>query len=492
MPAMSKVLAMAWAVAAAVGMFAAAQAQVVPVADTPPMGWNSWDAYGLTITEAQFRDNVAVMHNKLLGGGWRYAVIDEGWFFENPEDRPTPEKLHYAIDPNGRYVPTPLRFPSAGDGTPVAVVTPPEAKLAATVQNASFVALADWLHAQGMLFGIHIVRGIPRVSVERNLPIAGSDFHAQDAADTSDACPWDPTNWGVKENAAGQAWYDSLLKQYAAWGVDLLKVDCIGSHPYKEDEIDMIRQAIDRTGRPIVLSLSPGPMALDHAAQATSMANMWRISDDEWDLWSAAEGKNFPQGVKDQFARLAAWEPYAKAGNWPDADMLAIGELRPHPGWGDPRSTRLTFNEQKTMVTLWAMARSPLIVGANLTLLDSKTFVLLGNPTVVELDQKGSQPREALHDGDLVAWRSSLSKGREALAVFNLGEHTMPVHRNFAAFDPALGSRYWRVTDVWLDRGTGLRRSVNALIPPHACLLLVLSPVLEVPVPSLKLPLPLK
>jgi hypothetical protein len=356
------------------------------------------------------------------------------------------------------------------------------------------VALADWVHAQGMLFGIHIVRGIPRASVERNLPIASSDFHAQDAADQNDACPWDPTNWGVQQNAAGQAWYDSLLKQYASWGVDLLKVDCIGANPYKEDEIDMIRQAIDRTGRPIVLSLSPGPMALEHGKQAASMANMWRISDDEWDQWEFPHpnGKGFPQGVLSQFARLAAWEPYAKSGNWPDADMLAIGELRPTPGWGQPRATRLTFEEQKTLMTLWAIARSPLIVGANLTLMDSKTLYLLGNPTVVELDQKGSQPHEAMHDGNLVVWRSSLSKGREALALFNLGEHTMPIHRRFEDFDPALGSKTWRVTDVWLDQGTGLRRSVNALIPPHACLLLVLNPVIPIPVPTLKLPLPLK
>ncbi len=473
---MSKVRGFALAVAAAAGLGATAGAQVVNVADTPPMGWNSWDAYGLTITEAQFRDNVSVMHTKLLGGGWRYAVIDEGWFFENPQDRPTPARLHYAIDPNGRYVPTPLRFPSAGDGAAISVPVPADAKLAATVQNSSFVALAEWVHAQGMLFGIHIVRGIPRVSVERNLPIAGSDFHAQDAADTTDACPWDPTNWGVKENAAGQAWYDSLLKQYAAWGVDLLKVDCIGSHPYKEDEIDMIRQAIDRTGRPIVLSLSPGPMALDHAAQAASLANMWRISDDEWDQWSAAEGKDFPQGVKDQFARLAAWEPYAKPGNWPDADMLAIGELRPHPGWGDPRSTRLGLEESKTLLTLWAIARSPLIVGANLTLMDSRTLYLLGNPQVVALDQESTHAFEAKHEGPLIAWRSSLPRGREALAVFNTGETPMKVQRDFADFDPDLGSKGWKTLDVWAGIDLGRQHAVHTQIPPHGCVLLWLEP----------------
>jgi hypothetical protein len=461
---------------AAMAAFLSAGAQVVNVADAPPMGWNSWDAYGLTVTEAQFRENATVLKNRLAPAGWRYAVIDEGWFFENPEDRGTPEKLHYALDPFGRYVPVPARFPSAGDGAAITVTVPANAKLAATIENTGFTALADWVHAQGLMFGIHIVRGIPRASVERNLPIAGSGFHAKDAADTTDACPWDPTNWGVKQNLAGQAWYDSLLKQYAEWGVDLLKVDCIGSHPYKEDEIDMIRQAIDRTGRPIVLSLSPGPMALEHAQEVGSMANMWRISDDEWDLWSAAEGKDFPQGVKDQFARLAAWQPFAKAGNWPDADMLAIGELKPHPGWGEPRTSRLTYDEQKTLLTLWAIAKSPLIVGANLTLMDNKTLVLLTNPDVIALDQEGSGEFEAKHEGAMIAWRTSLPKEREALAIFNTGDTPLRVQRDFADFDPDLGTRHWKVTDAWAAQELGHQRGVDATLAPHACLLLMLTP----------------
>ena len=122
---------------------------MVNVADAPPMGWNSWDAYGLTVTEAQFRENATVLKNRLAPAGWRYAVIDEGWFFENPEDRGTPEKLHYALDPFGRYVPVPARFPSAGDGAAITVTVPANAKLAATIENTGFTALADWVHAQG-------------------------------------------------------------------------------------------------------------------------------------------------------------------------------------------------------------------------------------------------------------------------------------------------------------------------------------------------------
>ena len=463
-----------WLWAAMVLGAGVAQGQQAMVAPTPPMGWNSWDSYGLTITEAQFRANVGVLRAKLLPFGWQYAVIDEGWFFFNPQDRPTPDKLHYAIDSYGRYVPVPARFPSAigrgGIGRPSAGTLP------VTLEETSFKSLGDSVHAQGLKFGIHIVRGIPRASVERNLPIEDSAFKAQDAADTSDACPWDPTNWGVKDNAAGQAWYDSLLRQYAAWGVDLLKVDCIADHPYKVSEIRMIRRAIDKAGRPMVLSLSPGPTQLSHAEEVGSLANMWRISDDVWDRWQKAPDQTieFPQSVKEQFARLAAWEPYAKPNNWPDADMLPIGELKPSPGDGKPRTSRLTPEEQRTQVTLWAIARSPLILGANLTMLDASTMALLTNRDLIRVNQTSTHSAEVMHDGDLVVWRADLPGGEKAIGLFNLGDAEMNLTKQLADFGADLGGRDWAVRNIW---GGGVAISGHEFVervPPHGCVLLML------------------
>ncbi|QMV20345.1 glycoside hydrolase family 27 protein [Granulicella sp. 5B5] len=446
------------------------------------MGWNSWDAYGLTITEPQFRANVSVLKAKLAPFGYNYAVIDEGWYFENPQDRDHPGTLHYAIDPTGRYVPVPARFPSAAENAQSFITLNGSAKpkLAATIEGTSFKALADWVHSQGLKFGIHIIRGIPRVSVERNLPIEGSAFHAMDAADTTDACPWDPTSWGVKDTPAGQAWYDSLMKQYADWGVDLIKVDCIGDHPYKLTEIKQIRRAIDKTGRPIVLSLSPGPMNLIYASEVGDFANMWRISDDEWDVWASTKKgpqgiSSFPQGVKDQFPRLASWAQYAKPGTWPDADMLAVGVLGPHPGWGDPRNSRFTPDEQRTLLTLWSIARSPLIVGANLTQLDPATLKLLTNKEVLALDQQGTNQHQALQEGDLIAWRSTLPNGHEALALFNLGDKPLTVQRTLASIDPALGGQQWKARDVWAGQYLpGILTSLNTKLPRHGCQLLLL------------------
>jgi hypothetical protein len=433
--------------------FCSAQKSSFPkaeIAPTPPMGWNSWDAYGLTITEDQFREDVAIEAAELKPIGWQYAVIDEGWFMRNPQDRPTPGKLVYEIDANGRYIPVPSRFPSA---------------LTKTGENTGFAALGSYVHSVGLRFGIHIVRGIPRVAVVANTPIAGSKFHVQDAADTTDACPWDPTNWGVKDNPAGQAWYDSLLAQYAAWGVDFLKVDCIASHPYKVTEIRMIQRAIAKTHRPIVLSLSPGPTALTDAKEVGELSEMWRISDDIWDFWT--NPKPFPRTLRGQFALIAAWQPYAKPGNWPDADMLPIGYLGPNPGDGVARDTRLTHDEQKTQLTLWSIARSPLILGANLTRLDDWTRALITNREIIAMDQQGHGQHQALEDGELIAWTSEGAGKSRYLAIFNLGDTALKVDRPFADFGlpgERAGVELW--TKAKLDNST----QVTVTLPPHGCI----------------------
>ena len=450
---------------------AGAAAPQSQVAQTPPMGWNSWDSYGLTVTEAAFRANAEVLKAKLLPFGWNYAVIDEGWFFENPKDRDTPEKLRYSIDPNGRYVPVPERFPSSGK----AAGHDSPGTFHVTTQETDFVALGTWVHAQGLKFGIHIVRGIPRASVERNLPIEGSSFHAVDAADQTDACPWDPTNWGIRDDAAGQAWYDSLLKQYAGWGVDLLKVDCISDHPYKQSEIRQIRRAIDKAGRPMVLSLSPGPTNIAHAAEVGELANMWRISDDVWDEWKTP-ASGFPMSVSSQFARFAAWQNYAKPGNWPDGDMLPLGKLEPFPGNGKARASKLTDTEQHTQMTLWAMARSPLILGANLTSLDAATLKMLTNKDLLAIDQTATASAEVLHEGDLIAWRADLPDGRFALGLFNVGESELKISRPLADFGGALAGRSWNTRNLWSGVAPAKTRQVIEPVAPHGCLLLLLTP----------------
>jgi hypothetical protein len=426
------------------------------------MGWNSWDSYGLTIDEAQFKANVDVLAERLKPAGYKYAVVDEGWYLLNPQ-KAKADEFQFRMDENGRYQPALNRFASAEGAS-------------------GFTPVAGYVHGKGLKFGIHIIRGIPKGATAQNTPIAGSRFHAADAADTSDTCPWNPDNFGVKDNAAGQAWYDSLILQYARWGVDYIKVDCIASHPYKGEEIRMIHRAIVKAAKatrrqPMVLSLSPGPAPLEKSAEVAANAQLWRISDDVWDRWERPESERFPQGVKNQFAVIASWVPHVKPGNWPDADMLPLGTLGPVPGWGKPRKTQLTPDEQRTLMALWAIARSSLIIGANLTELDDETAALLTNKDIVAIDQQGHGQRQVEREGDLVVWHSMLSGGREALAFFNLGETSiLAMQRPFATYG-ATRFKSYRVRDVWQGRDLGMVEDAvsGRTIPPHGSALFVLS-----------------
>jgi len=421
------------------------------VAATPPMGWNSWDAYGLTINEEQFRANVRVLAS-LKSYGWTYAVIDEGWYLRDPLAKP--EAFEYALDATGRLVPVPARFPSAANG-------------------AGFAPLAGWVHSQGLKFGIHILRGIPKGAVRDNLPVANSAFHAGEAADTGDTCPWDAGNYGLRDTPAGQAYYDSIVGLYANWGVDFLKVDCIADHPYKGDEIRMIAAAIRKSGRPIVLSLSPGPTSLSHAAEVGEYSQMWRIADDIWDAWTFP-GEHWPNGLLSAFDNLAKWSRYARAGHWPDADMLPWGSLTPHPGWGQPRQSHLTHDEQRAQLTLWAIARSPLILGNNLALLDEFTRTLITNQEVVALNQSavsGGEIAGEPQDAARIRIWSAATAGyppRRYIAVFNLGDSPLEREIAWRALGETAGAA---VFDVWNSSHIPAAPSLRVDLPPHACAL---------------------
>ncbi len=439
-------------------LVAAATSNAQNPAPTPPLGWNSWDAYGLTIDEADYRANTTVLAG-LREYGWEYSVIDEGWYMDNPFGDKVPARK-YVWDGNGILIPAVSRFPSSAGG-------------------AGFKPLADWVHKQGLKFGIHIVRGIPRQVVDENLPIAGTKFHAADAADKGSPCPWDEGNWGVADNAAGQAYYDSMLKLYASWGLDYIKVDCISDHPYRPTEIRQIAEAIRKTRRPIVLSLSPGPTALEHAAEVAEYAQMWRITDDHWDVWTAehkpGDGE-FPFGVRDAFDRLAKWEVYAKEGNWPDDDMLPWGYLGPHPGWGEARQSRETHDEQQTEFTLWAIARSPLILGANLTRLDDFTRSLITNQTILFMNQNitysHSIDAASLGAGfeNARVWRGTINAPgarnyAEFIAFFNLDDKPVTLRTTWKQLGLDGGKHLAR--NVWSDNIGKESKEVTMTLPPH-------------------------
>ena len=437
---------------------AAAQAQ--PLAPTPPMGWNSWDAFGESVKESDIRATAEWMAKNLRQFGWQYVVVDSGWYVKNHAAGYNAKEAEFSLDGFGRYTPAVNTIPSA-------------------VGDKGFRPLADYVHRLGLKFGVHILRGIPKEAVAKNLPIEGSTFHAKDAADTSDTCPWNPFNYGLDTTKpAAQAYYDSLARQFAEWGVDYVKVDCIASRPYKGEEIGLLSRALRKVSRPMVLSLSPGPAPLDKAEEMAKYAQMWRISDDEWDVWQSSE--DFPQGVNNQFERAAAWAVHSRPGNWPDADMLAIGELKPAPGWGKPRTTRLTKDEQRTLLTLWAMARSPLIMGGNLLLCDEWTKSLLTNPEVIAVDQHSMDNHAVETTAQSAVWVAKPASGSgivgDYVAVFNRSDVEQTLHYDLRKLGIREGLNY-QVRELWARKNLGPVKAIDVKLPAHASVLYVLSPI---------------
>ena len=432
-----------------------ASATAEALAPTPPMGWNSWDSFGTTITEPDFKANAQWFAEHLKSFAWQYVVVDMEWFVTNPTPEGNSKTSHYSMDDHGRYTPAILRFPSSAN-------------------NTGFKPLAAYAHSLGLKFGIHILRGIPKQAVEKNLPIEGSDYHAADAADTSDTCPWNFDNYGLDASKpAAQAYYDSIARLYASWDVDLIKVDCISSRPYKGDEIRMLSTALRKTGRPIVLSLSPGAAPIEKVDEMRKYANLWRISDDVWDLWHSTV--DYPQGLGDQFPRIAKWAGLAQPGGWPDADMLPLGYLGPAPGWGKARETRMTHDEQRTLLTLWTIFRSPLMIGANLPKNDAWTTSLLTNPEVIAVDQHSNENRPVISTSTVVVWTARPDAGDDRyLAVFNLDEHEQKVHYDWKEL--GLTGPKFQLRDLWERKDLGTATSLSVTLPPHGCTLYRLSP----------------
>ncbi len=414
------------------------------------MGWNSWDGYGTTIKEDEFRANADWFAVHLKPFGWQYVVVDMEWFVTNPIAEGNSKTFKYSLDSYGRYTPAVNRFPSSEQG-------------------AGFRPLADYVHSLGLKFGIHILSGIPKEAVAKNLPIADSKFHAADAANSADTCPWNFDNYGIDASRpAGRAYYESIAKLYASWNVDFIKMDCIASRPYKGDEIRLVSDALKKTGRPIVLSLSPGAAPLEKLDELRKYSQMWRISDDIWDLWHSTV--SYPQGLGDQFANVAKWAGNAQPGHWPDADMLPVGHLAPAPGWGKARHTRLTHDEQRTLMTLWCIFPSPLMIGGELPKSDSWTTSLLTNRDVLDMDQHSKGNHAVISNDKAVVWMAQPASGNDRyLAIFNISDDEQEMRYTWKDF--GLSGAHYKLRDLWEEKDLGQAESVSVTVPSHGTVL---------------------
>lgn len=431
---------------AAVGVAGQAVAQAAAptpagtlLAPRPPMGWNSWNSFATTITEAQARETAAIMRAKLLPFGYDIFTVDIQWY------EPAASSYEYnaepvpAMDGYGRLIPAPNRFPSSAGGK-------------------GFAPLAADVHKMGMKFGIHLMRGIPRLAVKKNLPVLGTPYRAQDIADTNSICSWNPDMYGVDMTKPGaQAYYDSVFKLYADWGVDFVKMDDM-SRPYDAHapEIEGAHKAIRNTGRPMMLSLSPGETPVIRGDHVRQYAQMWRISDDFWDDWGMLEA---------QFTRLENWNPHRRPGAWPDADMLPLGLLAL-----GKRDTRFTPDEQRTLMTLWSIARSPLIMGGDLRHLDAPTLALLTNRAVLAVNQASTDNQPHFVEDGTRIWSARPEGSQDRyLALFNTTDKPKEVG---IALRELGKTGTVRLRDLWTGQDAGTASGhVTRTVPSHGAAL---------------------
>ena len=418
------------------------------MAPTPPMGWNSYDAFGSSVTEDEFMANANYMKNRLLAHGWKYMVIDYRWSDASAaaHDRNGVKDGPLTMDEYGRLLPAPNRFPSAGDGK-------------------GFETLSNKIHALGLKFGIHVMRGIPRQAVKANTPIEGSGFHAADAANTRSTCGWCADMFGVKgREPAGQAYYDSLFRLYASWGVDFVKVDDL-SQPYSGAEVEAIRAAIDKAGRPMVFSTSPGETPIKEKEHISTHANMWRISGDFWDNWKS---------LNHAFELASAWQDVGGPGRWPDSDMIPFGRIGIR-SVGKPRMTGFSHEEQITLMSLWSLISSPLMLGNSLTDNDEWTTSLITNDEALAIDQDslGKPARLVSKQNGLEVWARDLSGGSKAIGLFNRTGAEAPVTARWN--DVGLAGRQ-AVRDVWQHKDLDpAQDQITLTVPKHGAVLLRLA-----------------
>jgi len=434
---------------------AAQAAETQALAKQPPLGWNSWNCYGIAVTEAQVRENADYMAKHLKPHGWEYIIVDLGWYL--PPEQTTADfvkdpKPAATLDAYGRLTPDLRKFPSAAGGK-------------------GLKPLADYVHSLGLKFGIHIMRGIPFQAIDGKLPIKGSQLTCDAIYKSAMDCDWYRGMRGVDVTKDTEnTYYRSLSELYASWEVDYIKADDI-SRPYHTNEIAALSRAIKGCGRPIVLSLSPGAAPVAQAGHLKQHANLWRISPDFWDDWKL---------LRKQFDLCRDWQEYVQEGAWPDCDMLPLGKLRiagaddysaSHIGLTANQITnefsRFSDDEKQTMMSLWSIFRSPLMFGGNMPENNAQINALLTNELMISINQKGLRPRELRRTGDGVIWTSRQQDSTALnVALFNLGDTT---NISITVAWEELGLKGpCTVRDVWTRKGVETQpNGFTATIRPH-------------------------
>jgi len=418
------------------------------LAPTPPMGWNSYDSYGTYAHEQACFDNLKTFAETFKPLGYDYFVIDGGWYIEYELQPgtlfPTTDKgFGINMNEDGYFIPSETYFPNGLKG------------------------IADECHKNGVKFGVHFLRGMPRKAVELNTPVKGTKYFARDIANTNSICPWNKHTYGVDMSRPGaQEYYDGWLQPLADYGIDFIKADDIVSYP---EEIAAVQKAIAKCGRPMTLSLSPGGRVLGNEIKLYEKADMLRVTTDVWDT---------QHDIDECFDAWLTWQYVpVREGFWFDMDMIPIGELqvmipagttRKMAGEGVHRQDHFTVAQKETFMAMRALSASPLMMGGVLPTLKGDDLRVLTNKEMIACNQNGKMGHLISNRKYIQTWLTE-ERGTEQdngwVAVFNRTAEKADtfVSLKTLGLDP---DKNYELSDIWIETPF---KPGKVELPPRGC-----------------------
>jgi hypothetical protein len=362
-----------------------AQAEANGVGLTPLMGWSTWNFIGRDPTAANIEAQaLALKTSGLLAAGYNYVNIDD-FYYECPGSQ-GPD-----VDEYGRWLVDPSKFPTV-DGVP------------------GLEVVANYVHSLGEKIGFYVTPGISDQAVAENTPIEGTSYTASEIADGASEHNYNCGGMqGINYSKPGaQAFINSWADELASWGADYVKLDGVGSSDIAD--VEAWSEALEQTGRPIHLELS-NSLPIADASTWAEYSNGWRTGGDI----QCYCGDPFPltqwSDVQGRFGQVADWAPYGGPGAFNDYDSIELGD--------GPTDEGITAPEEQSMMSLWAMAASPLVINADLTHLDSTVVGYLTNKAVIAVDQDAIDATRIVNDGNEQVYAKTESNGDVILGLFN-------------------------------------------------------------------------
>jgi hypothetical protein len=427
------------------------------VSKFPIRGWNSCGAFMWSATEAEMRANIDLTVKMLQSSGYNIIELDWYWYLDL-------DTVTTYLDEYGRPQPDVNRWPSS-------------------TGLQGFKSIADYIHSKGMLFGIHVMRGISEIAVEYKLPVLGTNFTADEVFDRDRRCPWAGSSrsrfYALKANHSGaQAYQNSLYAQFASWGIDMIKADCMYGYNYVLDQIQSVSDAIYNSGRPMLLSLSPGngPALPDQqplmAAAVTPIVNVYRTTTDtwaSWELWHIANHWHAAYLIRDFLGGSKIGRYGVPA--YPDYDNPPFGWLTdPYGGRVPHFMSRLTHDEHYTVASFWMFSRAPMFYEGDLRTPDPFSLSLVTNKLAIQMMDYSTNITVIQYSAyNYSVWRSdsTTESGTSYVALYNiLDDQSQLVSVNMTQLTKGYG-KVCTTQEIWNGTITTQVEWINVTLPIH-------------------------